>query len=801
MVVARGQKRGPSTAWRVWVPGAAKQARRALCDHAPLKRGCAVQVRESCKNSVLLVLGASRGYDAVHGWVSRATGGRVEFNLTRGEDDGPPPPGGGDDAAPPGGSAGQERAGDNAGQQPEEAEAAPPGDNAGQQPEAEAAPPRWRPRLRGEKAEGAAVSRPSAGFLTLKLAHLAAGEGTQQGGGVDLSTLEQLGRGSYGTVYKGGSHVWGQVAWKALPPKDAARELAAHAALPPHDSIAPIFDIGWSQCGLALLALPMYDSSLSTWAQARRAALQDEEVCHVTVVVLGALAHMHRSGVLHSDVTPANILVKGPGLFPGECTYTDSGSCATFAEMLRELPSRLLVVLADLGTARPAHSAHREPGQRTASRPEVGEKNVQVATLWYRAPEVCLGDWEYGACVDMWSCGCVLGELASGDPLFKANTEYGMLIAIFRLLGTPGADSELARLPFYQKAFPAFAADLWPGRLRDHGDPDLLELLRQLLLLGPSLRWSAETALASPYCRMPPLEVQFSAARATRGLLSIAQGQVDPRTLQWLQADPCWHGAAGLVGTKQTHECIAEMERGVKYEEGGFTGNGPPSTVWCNRTDCSKPSRAGRVAAFARAFINANKAWLDELTAAIRAKLAFFPQEALGENGRHFMDNSLATNAWAYATIQVMKPGEREDPPHFDGGASLLHAGLTIWGKRGMDVQLQPEAEWRRLHQKPGSFYVGNLCAAWHKATHFPPADAKPLWVEDGLEGVHVAVMLRSNVFSAARARTMKTTPRPAEVYEVANSAVAQHLATKGLHLPTFSACVAAATAGRTDSA
>ena len=47
----------------------------------------------------------------------------------------------------------------------------------------------------------------------------------------------------------------------------------------------------------------------------------------------------------------------------------------------------------------------------------------------------------------------------------------------------------------------------------------------------------------------------------------------------------------------------------------------------------------------------------------------------------------------------------------------------------------------------------------------------------------------------------MNTTPSPAEVYNVANIAVAQHLATKGLHLPTFSACVADATAGRSDSA
>ena len=107
-----------------------------------------------------------------------------------------------------------------------------------------------------------------------------------------------------------------------------------------------------------------------------------------------------------------------------------------------------------------------------------------------------------------------------------------------------------------------------------------------------------------------------------------------------------------------------------------------------------------------------------------------------------------------------MKPDEREDPPHFDGGASLLHAGLTIWGKRGLDVQLQPEAEWRRLHQKPGSFYVGNLCA-----------DAQPLWVEDGFEGVQVAVLLRTDLFSGARVHAMKPPEPPpyAEVYGVAH--------------------------------
>jgi hypothetical protein len=255
-----------------------------------------------------------------------------------------------------------------------------------------------------------------------------------------------------------------------------------------------------------------------------------------------------------------------------------------------------------------------------------------------------------------------------------------------------------------------------------------------------------------------------------------------------------------LVGaSEKKDESMTEKERGVKHEEGGFTRASRPSTVWCNRLDCSKPSRAGRVAAFTRAFINANRAWFDDLTAAIRAKLACFPKAALGENGEHFMNSSLATDALAYATIQVMRPSEREGRPHFDGAASLRHAGLTVWGNRGVEIRLQPEAEWQRLEQKPGSFYVGNLCAAWHKVVHLPRKDAGPLWREKHkrrgkVRLVHIAVMLRSNVFAGCRSRTTQGRAGPVEVYNVANTAVAQHLAKEGLQLPTFSECVAAFT-------
>lgn len=42
----------------------------------------------------------------------------------------------------------------------------------------------------------------------------------------------------------------------------------------------------------------------------------------------------------------------------------------------------------------------------------------KVITLWYRPPELLLGEEEYGPAVDVWSCGCILGELFMKKPMF-----------------------------------------------------------------------------------------------------------------------------------------------------------------------------------------------------------------------------------------------------------------------------------------------------------------------------------------------------------------------------------------------
>merc|ERR1712113_1308894 len=61
----------------------------------------------------------------------------------------------------------------------------------------------------------------------------------------------------------------------------------------------------------------------------------------------------------------------------------------------------------------------------------------EVVTLWYRAPELLLGQKVYSTCVDIWSMGCIFSEMATSRPLFPGDSEIDTLFRIFRRLGTP----------------------------------------------------------------------------------------------------------------------------------------------------------------------------------------------------------------------------------------------------------------------------------------------------------------------------------------------------------------------------
>merc|ERR1719400_560665 len=65
---------------------------------------------------------------------------------------------------------------------------------------------------------------------------------------------------------------------------------------------------------------------------------------------------------------------------------------------------------------------------------ECGREN-RVVTLWYRPPELLLGERNYGSAVDMWGAGCIMAEMWTRSPIMQGNTEQHQLTLIAQLCG------------------------------------------------------------------------------------------------------------------------------------------------------------------------------------------------------------------------------------------------------------------------------------------------------------------------------------------------------------------------------
>ena len=59
-----------------------------------------------------------------------------------------------------------------------------------------------------------------------------------------------------------------------------------------------------------------------------------------------------------------------------------------------------------------------------------------IQSRFYRSPEVMLG-LEYGVQIDMWSLGCILVEMHTGEPLFNGTDEFDQMHRVCSLLGNP----------------------------------------------------------------------------------------------------------------------------------------------------------------------------------------------------------------------------------------------------------------------------------------------------------------------------------------------------------------------------
>ncbi|KAI5211603.1 Pkinase-domain-containing protein [Aureobasidium subglaciale] len=178
-----------------------------------------------------------------------------------------------------------------------------------------------------------------------------------------------------------------------------------------------------------------------------------------------SLDYLHKRGVLHRDIKAANILVSRHG----------------------ELK------LADFGLAR-FYNKNAKRKQDYTNR---------VITIWYRSPELLLGETQYGPAVDIWSAACVLVEIFTKHAIFPGDGgEINQLDKIYNVLGTPSRSNwpGIVDLAWYELLRPMHKVpSTFADKYQERVSPAAFDLLSAMLVFDPDTRPTASDVLEHPY--------------------------------------------------------------------------------------------------------------------------------------------------------------------------------------------------------------------------------------------------------------------------------------------------------------
>jgi len=288
-----------------------------------------------------------------------------------------------------------------------------------------------------------------------------------------LSLKLKIGKGAYGIVWKSIDKKTREIValkkifdafQNATDAQRTFREIMFLQDLAGHENIVRLLDVIKAENDKDIyLVFDYMETDLH--AVIRANILEEIHKQFIIYQILKCIKFMHSADLLHRDLKPSNILLNS------ECH----------------------VKVADFGLARSVHAKNKE------SAPILTE---YVATRWYRAPEILLGSTKYTKGVDMWSIGCILGEMNLGKPMFPGTSTLNQIEKVLEVTGRPSKE-DIASIQSPQAgaiidsikvAKHKSLKDLFPGL-----SPEGLDLIKRLLQFNPNRRPSVEQALNHPY--------------------------------------------------------------------------------------------------------------------------------------------------------------------------------------------------------------------------------------------------------------------------------------------------------------
>ena len=285
--------------------------------------------------------------------------------------------------------------------------------------------------------------------------------------------LGVVGEGAYGIVYKCKNKETGKyVAIKKfketedeLVQKTMKRELKMLQQLK-HENIVE-FQESFTYKGNLYLVFEYCEKNLLEVLEESPEGLSPKLIKSFIYQMCKAISYMHKNNMIHRDIKPENLLID----------------------------DKLNLKLCDFGFSRKV--------KLNKNNNNINEMTDYVATRWYRSPELLLSGGIYGPDVDYWAVGCIMGELADGNPMFPGENETDQINCIIKVLGNlPDVLVNMFyKNPLYdgKKLLHVSKPETLERRYMSKLGPTAIDFMKGLLQLDPKKRLNSDTVFKHKY--------------------------------------------------------------------------------------------------------------------------------------------------------------------------------------------------------------------------------------------------------------------------------------------------------------